>query len=258
MPALIALMAFGVPILAALAARFLKPASKEWGKKAIGVRVPATKNARRLALRRAVATAGLDDAWLRFFEQTAWRESSFNPNAVNASPKESAAALRSAERNVKRLEVLTFPWEAWGFGSAGLFQFLGPIAALDVASAANPQGKYRFSPEFLNARGPRMAKDPGVAVAVAVDYAKGLTRWGNFKGTWASLNIGWGNPSKMGKPGSLVVSRQKMEARASQLGYPPGWADEKISPIGDLSRSQLEALAGAARAAYEHRGGENA
>ena len=70
-------------------------------RKAKAITVPVTTNERRLAFRRAVVASGIGNDWLRFFEQTAKRESRFNPNAMNRTVKEAAAAARSVDRNRK-------------------------------------------------------------------------------------------------------------------------------------------------------------
>ena len=250
------LLAFFVPVATALFLRALRMANGQagnggWVGKLDPVTVPATKNARRQALRRALAVAKIGADWLPFFEQTAWRESGFKPHLMNTSVRESAAAMRSVDRNRGRLDALGFPADEWGFGSAGLFQGLGPVVPLDVVSEGNPQGRYRFPPEFINSRGPLMARDPGVAVAFALDFAAGLMRWGNYKGSFASLNVGWKNPSKMGRASSIASSLASMETRAAGLGWPKGWGMARPSKLPDLSRAQMKALAIAARSAYE-------
>ncbi len=205
--------------------------------------VPATTDARRLAFRRAVVASGIGDDWLRFFEQTAKRESRFNPNAMNRTAKEAGYAQKSVNRNRKNLKRLDTDPDDWAFGSAGLFQMLGPVGILKG-------GRFRFPISFINARGPLMAKDPGVAVAMAHSFAKGLMGWKNYANSFASLNIGWGNPSKMGNKESIKNSAKKLEDRAAKLGWERGWAMDKPSRLPSLSQSEMVTLAKAAAFAY--------
>ncbi len=249
MLALVALLAFGAPVAVALIGRAFRPKTPDDQVDAGDeLDVPETLSAKRQAFRRAVLSTGVGEDWLRFLEQVAKRESNFNPRAMNTSTKEAAAAKRSVDRNRERLEELAMPPDDWAFGSAGLFQFLGPVAALGSTG-------FRFPKGFINARGPRMAKDPGVAVATALSFARGLMRWGNYKDAWASLDQGWANPSKMGDAQTLAKRQEKIEDRAAQLGWARGWGMESPSPLPNLSPAELVALAEAATRAY---GGANA
>lgn len=198
---------------------------------------------RRLAFRRAVVASGIGDDWLRFFEQTAYRESRFKPHLVNRTASEAAAAATSVKRNRKNLKRLSSDPDAWAFGSAGLFQLLGPVAILKG-------GRFRFPIAFINERGPLMAKDPGVAVAAAHSFAKGLTGWKNYANSFASLNIGWGNPSKMGNKTAIKNSAKKLEDRAAKLGWARGWAMDKPSRLPLLNQQEMVTLAKAAAFAY--------
>lgn len=220
------ILAVGIPVVASA-----KPKG--------GDVAPASERQKRF--RCAFAATGLGDDWLRFLEQTAQRESAFNPRALNKTSGEVAASRTTAERNKDTLAKYGFSVSEWSFGSKGLFQFLGPTVALS-------RGSLRFPASMTN---PDMGYDPGIALAAALDYARGLMGWDNFAGTWASLNVGWGNPSKMGDAASLASSAKKLEDRAAKLGWKRGWAKEKVPTIRDQSQSEMKALAATARSFYE-------
>lgn len=201
---------------------------------------PAPLGTRQKRFRCAFAATGLDDQWMRFFEQTAKRESNFRPRALNSTPKEVAASDRMND-NAGVIEGINFSSHRWEFGSKGLFQFLGVVVALRG-------GKLRFPRSFTNVN---MGYNPGIAMAAAVDYARGLTRWNNFEGSWASLNAGWGWPAKMGDPARIANSARKMEDRAAKLGWARGWARQKVPALRDQTQNELAALANAAKAYYD-------
>jgi hypothetical protein len=194
---------------------------------------PMSRSDRQRIFRCAFSATGLGDDWMRFLEQTAKRESNFNPDAHNKTQAEVDASKRMVDRLNGRG---TRDWSGWGFGSKGWFQFLGPVVALRG-------GKLRFPKAQTH---PDMGFDRGVSMAAALDYAGGLMKWGNFAGSWASLSVGWGNPSKMGNAAAIASAAQKMEDRAAQLGWPRGWAMEQASSPGSRSQSQMAALAKAA------------
>jgi hypothetical protein len=200
--------------------------------------VPLTE--RRRKMRCAFSATGLGDDWLRFFEQTAKRESDFSPRAWNKSSGERAASVRLNER-VGVVDGIDFASGAWGFGSKGLFQFLGAVVAVRG-------GQLRFPREWTN---PNMGFDPGTSMAAALDYATGLMGWQSFAGTWASLSVGWGNPSKMGNASSLASAAKKMEDRAAKLGWPRGWAGQRVPAVRRLTQSEIASLAHTATSYWE-------
>lgn len=214
----------------------------------VNVRVPP-KGERQAALRRGiVAAGGIGDDWLRFLEQTCDRETGgrFIPNAHNSSTKEKAASAKVAERTGK-VEGIQFNKSAWKQGSKGLFQFLGPVVAVESSDTDGDNSRLRFPKSAIN---PNMGYDPGIAIAGALDYANGLMHWNNFEGSWASLNVGWGNPSKMGNADSIRKSAYKLEARAAKLGWPKGWAYDQVPELPDRTALENLALARAAKTAY--------
>jgi hypothetical protein len=239
--------------VAALTLYARRAEAKEDDKKKKGKTVmPASKSDRQAAFRRAVAVAGLGDDWLRFLEQTARRESNFyttarNPRRGKPPNRETEKSTELARRNRKLLEGLGYPVDDWGFGSGGFFGFMPTTAAIR-------KGRYRFPESALEAYGPDLVFDPGMSVAAQLNSSQGLMDWPNYRGSWASLNVGWGNPSKMGNRDSIKVSARKMEDRAAELGWERGWAMEAPSPIGRLSPARMVAIANAANLAYE-RGG---
>ncbi len=96
-----------------------------------------------------------------------------------------------------------------------------------------------------------MAFDPGISVATAFDFARGLTRFPNYAGTWASLRVGWGLPAKMGDPVYLESRGKAMEDRAAKLGWARGWVNKKPTPLPKRTPEELATLADAARVAWE-------
>ena len=205
--------------------------------------MPEPKGPRQEALRRAIAVAAVPDAWIRFLEQTSKREANFNPRAANRRDSEAAASLKMAERNKVKLNALGSSYEAWGFGSGGLFGQM-------PAAAAIKGGKYRFPKRFLANLGPNLVFNPGVSIAAALSYFDGLMKWKNFQGSWASLDAGSGNPSNMSKESKLRSHTEHMNERAEGLGWEPGWPMDTVPPLGRLTPARLEAIAGAANEVY--------
>ena len=201
---------------------------------------PAPAGVRQQRFRCAFGATHLGDDWMRFFEQTARRESNFRPNALNSTPSEVSASDRMND-NAGVIEGINFSSYKWEFGSRGLFQFLGVVIALRG-------GKLRFSKNITN---PRMGYNPGISMAAAVDYARGLMTWNNFEGSWASLNAGWGWPAKMGDAQRIANSAVKMEDRAAKLGWERGWARQQVPTIPSQTRDELDALASVAKMHYE-------
>jgi hypothetical protein len=249
MPALLLLIPFG--LLVALAAAGKAKANGRVDDQlddqlVDGGPMPAPTSGGQKRLRCALAVAGLDDAWLRFFEQTAHRESRFSTRAANRSTGEAAAALRVADRWRDLIATAGFPFESWTFGSGGWFGFLPGSALIDGSRKS-----FRFPLDYVREVGPNGVFQMGTSVASALAYAKGLSRWPNFQGSWASLNVGWGNPSKMGNAASIAESARKLEDRAAKLGWPRGWAMQPISALPSRTPSQYEAVARAAQRAGE-------
>jgi hypothetical protein len=177
---------------------------------------------------------------MRFFEQTARRESDFRPRALNSTPSEVSASDRMND-NAGVIEGINFSARRWEFGSKGMFQFLGVVIALRG-------GKLRFPKTFTNVN---MGYNPGISMAAAVDYARGLMTWNNFEGSWASLNAGWGWPAKMGDATRIANSARKMEDRAAKLGWARGWARQQVPTIRPQSQKELAALANTAKLYYD-------
>lgn len=202
--------------------------------------VPEPQSKRQKRFRCAFAATGLGDDWMRFFEQTAYRESKFRRTALNSSPGEVAAADKINDK-FGYIDGINFGSSKWEFGSKGLFQFLGVVVALKG-------GRLRFPVSMTN---PNMAYNPGISMAAALSYAGGLMGWNNFEGSWASLNVGWGNPSKMGNKSAIATSARKMEDRAAQLGWARGWSRQRVTALPALNQNQMAALANTAKAYYD-------
>lgn len=220
-------------------------------KKKTGGRVTTNKEKLRSERRQrflcGLSAAQLPDVrWQAFFDQTVYRETgrTYNPRAHNDTSAEVAYSQKSVSRNRAMLEKLAFPPEDWAFGSKGLFQFLGPVIAIEGS-------RWRFPIERLN---PDMAFDPGVAIAGAVDFANDLTSRSSFAGSFASLGVGWGWPADMNDKTKIQNAAIKIEKRAQALGYDlePGWSQEPLPfTPGERDQGELWTLAEAARFAYE-------
>lgn len=192
----------------------------------------------------ALEVAKLGDNWARFFDQSVYRETirSYNPYSHNKTPAEVAASLQAVNRNRDRLATLKWAPNAWAYGSKGLFQFLGPVICIEG-------GGWRFPKQHLD---PDMAYRPGVAIAGAIDFANDLMNKATFTGTWASLNVGWGNPSNMNDAAKLAKATVGMDRRSAALGYQTGWGNEVIEfAPGERTADELWELAQAIDAAYE-------
>lgn len=205
-----------------------------------GKALPETTEKKRMRLRAGLEAAGLSPDFVRFFEIQAKHESDFRPRALNKTTAEVAASKRLGERN-GTVGGIDFDSPQWTFGSKGLFQFLG-------ANIAIRKGKLRFSKERTE---PDMAYDPGISIVTAIDYAQGLTGWKQFTGTWASLDQGWGWPGKMDDPEKLAKAAKHLDRFSVKLGYPTGWAHEKVPTMTKRSRVALLALARKAKTAYQ-------
>ena len=215
-------------------------------RKSAGTAIPPAVKGGRKQLRCAFGATGLGDDWLRFLETTARRESNFNNLATNDRASEAASARVSAERRWNALSKYGYSLDDWSFGSGGWFQFL-PAAA--VLSGGGP----RFPDAFIKKYGPDIVYRMGPSMASAISYARGLiVNWKNFAGTWASLDVGWDNPSQMGNPAKLGPGRIKnMEDRAAKLGWGRGWAHQMVSIPPSRSREEYQAMAEAAQRAAE-------
>lgn len=209
--------------------------------------VPSTSE-RQAALRRAIVAAGIvSEGWLRLLEVIAKHESDFNPRAYNRTDKERAAAAALAER-LGTVSGIDFRDGSWDFGSKGLFQMLGAVVAVEGADSDRDGTRLRFPKRLTH---PDMAFDPGIAVAAAFDFARGLMGWNNFAGTWASLLVGWKDPSKMGSAAALVAAIKSWEDLAAKLGWPRGWAGQQVDPLPNRTASENATLAEAANFRYK-------
>jgi hypothetical protein len=201
---------------------------------------PKTTSAKQAALRRAIVASGTyDDGWMRFFELTAQRESNFSATAWNKSSGEKKASADLGDR-VGTVGGVNFASSSWAFGSKGLFQFLGAVVAVGSNGLKFPKSMTH----------PDMGFDPGVATARAFEFARGLMNWSSYRGTWASLAVGWGNPSKMDDAAKIKASAKSIEDRAAKLGWARGWSDEAPPKLPTRDATQMKVFAEAAKAAY--------
>ncbi len=95
-----------------------------------------------------------------------------------------------------------------------------------------------------------MAYEPGIAIAAAIDFARGLMGWKQFAGTWASLDAGWGMPSKMSDPLRLAKSAARLDRIGKELGFAPGFANEEVPRLPARGQAQLISLAKTAAVMY--------
>ncbi len=184
---------------------------------------------------------------MRFLETTSARETggTFKVDAWNQSKSEVAASARAVAKRRDDMERIGLQPSAWVFGSKGLFQFLGPFVAIKGSSQWM---RLRFPIEIS---GPDMAWKPGIAVAAAYDFARGLAHnVKNGPATWAHLRAGWGSLAQMHDADRRNAVAEKMEARAARLGWPKGWIHEPISVPPKRTPEQMAVLAEAAETAY--------
>lgn len=249
MPALFAVfLAVVIPTLAYLFRRSAE--SKTPAPLPDGGSVPASRSERQNALRAGIQAAGIvREGWLRFLETTSDRETghTFNPRAFNDSGKEAAAAKASAQKTGV-VGGVDFNDGRWGFGSKGLFQHLGPVVAVESSDTDRDGSRLRFPRSMVH---PDMAFDPGVSIAAAFDFARGLMGWSQFRGTWASLAVGWGNPSRMDDAAAIAESGKALEDRAAKLGWPRGWVNEQVDALPNRTAQENATLAEAANFAYK-------
>lgn len=191
------------------------------------VEVPGIK-AKKVDVRQLAAMAGAPEIWQHFFAFTAFGESRMTTNVglgiklaappwvkMNASEKEAAAAAKSYKNNAKWLAGCA-PAVQYGFGSGGLFALL-PAAAIAA---------FKTDPVYRCVH-PWSIFDPGPAMVYAAWFARRLQGWSNWTGTVASMRIGWGNPSAMGKTLS-AKGRAKFTEHASSVGLPASFLDEQL------------------------------
>ncbi|MCX4239646.1 hypothetical protein [Paraliomyxa miuraensis] len=183
------------------------------------------------AVRGLAAEAGLPPAWGDFFALVAWRESKGNPQAVNDSASEAAAAAKAFDRNRGRYEGCGHPDAAYIFGSGGWF---GMLPANGLAQLG----------EELYCLPPSSVLEPRVALAMAVGFARGLMRWDGFGKvpTWLNLRAMWGAPAKGGDAAYLASKRASYVQDAAAVGLPASWLDGRPPPLSVTGAEVLERL----------------
>ncbi|MCX4240193.1 hypothetical protein [Paraliomyxa miuraensis] len=183
------------------------------------------------AVRGLAAEAGLPPAWGDFFALVAWRESKGNPQAVNDSTSEAAAAAKAFDRNRERYEGCGHPEGAYTFGSGGWF---GMLPANGLAQLG----------EALYCLPPSSVLEPRVALAMAVGFARGLMRWDGFGKvpTWLNLRAMWGWPAKGGDLAFLAKARVEFAGDAAEVGLPASWLDGRPPPLSVTGAEVLQRL----------------
>ncbi|MCX4244219.1 Ntn hydrolase family protein [Paraliomyxa miuraensis] len=183
------------------------------------------------AVRGLAAEAGLPAAWGDFFALVAWRESKGNPQAVNDSVSEAAAAAKAFDRNRERYEGCGHPEDAYTFGSGGWF---GMLPANGLAQLG----------EELYCLPPSSVLEPRVALAMAVGFARGLMRWDGFAKvpTWLNLRTMWGRPAKGGDLAVLAKARVELAKDAAEVGLPASWLDGRPPPLPVTGAEVLDRL----------------
>jgi hypothetical protein len=160
-------------------------------------------------LRLLLERAGLDSSWRDFLMLVASAESTFNPAAVNDDPGEKAAAATAYDRNAKRLAGCSATRAAYVFGSGGYFGFLPAIAVFQLGAPWSPcidPAAALFDTRF--------------AVAVAIGYARGLTRYHSYRRapSWARMRAGWRSPKSMSNEAIVSEKATRLEDEARRLG----------------------------------------
>lgn len=187
---------------------------------------------------------GLGEAQARvaFLESRAFGESRFNAKASlgeeghqgrppwalssaasdEAKAKESSAAKKAYDRNRATLSAYSEPY--YTYGSGGWFGML----------PANALAKH-YPQEH-----PWSVHEPANTVAYALEFERGLRGWSGFKErpSWATLAVGWGDPSAMGDEERESEVRDQLRARYQEMGYDPDLVDE---PVGASSADILDA-----------------
>jgi hypothetical protein len=192
-------------------------------------------------LQELLDAAGLDSNWKRFFLVTARGESGFVSNValgdphlypVGSTPSKYTATLGPGEaagarqayeraRDKGRLDGCPWPGEAYSWGSGG---WLGMLPA---------NAWYAYKDTSLRCRHPWYLLHPVDHVVVAIDFARRLMRWSNFKAdpTWLTLRVGWGNPSNMNDAKARARVEQKFGDQLRALGASPQWMHNEVTAL---------------------------
>jgi len=170
---------------------------------------PTTGSKGRAELVRLLDATGMSADWRDFFLLVAVNESGYNPRAANLSATEASASAKMYNRN--RAKLLDCPWPASAFtwGSGGYFGMMPTLAVLHL-------------PPDLRCVDPSAAVFvEGLNIAAAVDNARSLLGWSNYKTSPSYLNLraGWGWPAKMGDPAFLAekLPRYQEHARRARV-----------------------------------------
>lgn len=214
--------------------------------------LPPPMEAGQELLRYLAEWAFLDEAWIAFFEVTAWRESKFNnmrglgkpslfpdwaqPN-VSASKKvqntEAAAAVKAYTRN-DYLRDCPWPAQRYSFGSGGWFGLLPPNAV------------YAFKDTRYECIDPWSVFDPVPSLVMAIEYARRTMRRSGFKKkpTFLNLRVGWWSPANMGKQDKMNAVAQNFGDQLEELGVPAHFMHQEVTDLPpDMPADLLDALA---------------
>ena len=195
--------------------------------------------------------ASLPDDWRDFLLAKAWIESRGNPlkgrgtsegapsNAdIVQSASEAKAAAQAYDRQVEKGAISNSPWgrKSWSFGSGGLWALLPANAIVVAYRGTELQG-------VAEAYDPWSVFDPKRAIALAIAYNLGLSRWQGFRSnpTWENMHAGWRAPGNMGDPGSAGYQKSAANFREAlaAMGIPASFADKRVNFDGVPSAVQV-------------------
>lgn len=176
--------------------------------------------------------------WQTFFDATAHGESRWNSDVglgdaalaptwarMNTSQSEARASCVAYDRHRDRgrFAASGYSRARYCFGSGGFFAML-PANAI--------AGAFRKTP--LERLDPYAVFDPRIAVVMALDYARRLLGWSQFKQdpTWLTLRVGWSNPSLMGNADFRAKVRKRFAKSLRAIGVSPSWMDRRVSSMG--------------------------
>lgn len=182
--------------------------------------------------------SGATQDWRTFLDATAHGESRWNSDVglgdaslapawarMNRSAGEARASCIAYDRQRARgyLEGSGYNRARYCFGSGGYFAMLPANA---IAGA--------FRGTTLERLDPYAVFDPRLAVVMAIDYARRLLGWSQFRAnpTWLTLRVGWSNPSLMADPAFRAKVRARFAKSLRAIGVSASFMDRRVSTLG--------------------------
>lgn len=165
-------------------------------------------------LSRAAAVARIDDNLVPFGLATAYRESRFNPDAVNDAASEAARACELYDASSELFAANPYGRQAFCWGSGGLFGFV-PATGL--------------KPKAFRTQDPRVVLfEPAAAVAMFADYVHRIVT--NYfpnlpeqQRTWLSVRRSMASLATMYNPSSERARdvEDRLARDLADVGYDP-------------------------------------